>query len=1784
MPAQLNFYKEFPGKPLNIPFEESGVPYVKFKLRKAIKDQDRIYNKAIDYYITHYFPEFYRNMKDPDFDGDNTYYNQLRETLREAIRTENPGYATAPPSANHIIVTRLEMERSIAQLRNGMTRRQELPEFQPSLEFFNKKNNVDSSIISQTEIQLEHILTDIDLFGATMKQFGEQKDNYNGAVPLGGINFNFLGSDVSKVITVILREVLKDVEAALGESYRPEDGDVLTIYFSNRTGPAEDASPKPSPPPDPLGIFDGFKIAIAGITYSAGITGGTDFLKVGYFSLMKYKKRFRDPLTLKTLQRYKEVLEQASESQASGKPFPMFEFLSETLPDQIQTDLNNGDFFSFPTPNDRNNNDNNALLQEAIRLGLIDITDTSELEEGLRALTTEELTQLRTAVEDNPELAEKVYQEEKKKNLETGINIAHNIERAFEIGPLAMFEHCSALDKILEKIGLKALAKEALICLTFGINFEISRIAAAVGNVMEEELLSRPSVDPQTFDIFKIKGDLWKTILDIILNSLQQALIALIKELTEMLKEACNLNNPRATDYGDTNLADLINDNYLDPLAGVNPFGYGNDNNNPLGNLGMPPDDVIKYLSDLSSILSSIDICMLLTDIDSVSDELLDRIIEFNLGYSDAHVSTNLVDVSSVVEFFTLLGSIVDVTDLCNEIINDLSLLNQDNICLDIGQLSAGEMDNIENLLDIIENGFTDEPVVYNFDCPDAENYISDPTITRLIPETLSTMVELVEMQFIYSVDSIKNVLLEPAVSRANARGLKGESAFQTAIKSVEGANDWPELPKVGEDALAAIMSQLSDVAEGTEDIREALGACLFDVPGLLNPDLRDFATAIDILMEILTSPEIKDAIDNITDKADQLTQGDGPAVMTYHFNEEFYSKFVDYINIETADWGRLSTTPSLTQYHIENRFKYVTSDFTNTNRVMFSFPDIAPPRDMSSTQVGAPATTEAALDCLDQTQIDQVLDMGGSVPQGRGCPGTTHAPEPYMDIAQQRIELKYPLYGSTQEAEPSIFKLDDLFTTTTGEQFQTDMFLSTSLEPVSYTLDPFVDALANTSDPVGNITAEQRYFPLAYGFLVDQVFDYYAVNGIFDAATLQSLNFFHDNANCAADDVADLLDVSGVFAQMQKEYLEEACNDSPPSSRERMREVIKFGMFLLLVQVHVAEFVLKNIFVFGAVKMDELFAKPFVVSYMRDQVALSMKNYFSRLVETGEEEKINAVKDALVDMFNRMMQRPSTVANGGLMDLDNNIVFPFGTVFLKPTGMATLGPNTPTATFDDILDYLTVYRIQSCMGTPGSPGPTSNAVKNSLPISRQKSMEEIFLNSMPVVDAANTVAAGTGADLGVEFFENRLKQKSGIVMTKSWFKASVQEQLPCRDQVQIDQILSFGGNVPMGHGCEGTTHGPPDAEHGGDGYVPPPPPELTQDDSIRYQCYMYVDSMAEFDLPWVPAAGSKNDPAPAPTPAKKAIKLFEIELDKVSDLENYSLSAVKKRGVLSAAEMRFILDNETYQDYFTNVFDAEVIGILPILQNFYLTTRYFKDIRKAMRSTKNQVLDILNSTMANADSYDATPNLQRRGSRQAAGVDGPDAEALARDFILKMLIKTPIDIIKGIMQLIDPHVVISKFIKHGTADVFNMIQSQLRQIDLPSPGDEGLDDSAPFADGADGGDAFVAILCLLQYLMENPPNFPPPPDFIDNETGFPPGGDGADPPPENFFPRISEDGVDFLGTGMGMLMMPPTPLGLIYLLLSLINFDTEQPNIDVQVDFGPNQTNAGDAGGPSEC
>jgi hypothetical protein len=155
------------------------------------------------------------------------------------------------------------------------------------------------------------------------------------------------------------------------------------------------------------------------------------------------------------------------------------------------------------------------------------------------------------------------------------------------------------------------------------------------------------------------------------------------------------------------------------------------------------------------------------------------------------------------------------------------------------------------------------------------------------------------------------------------------------------------------------------------------------------------------------------------------------------------------------------------------------------------------------------------------------------------------------------------------------------------------------------------------------------------------------------------------------------------------------------------------------------------------------------------------------------------------------------------------------------------------------------------------------------------------------------------------------------------------------------------------------------------------------------------------------------------------------------------------------------------------------------------------------------------------------------------------------------MLIKTPIDILKGLVELVDPHVAISKVIKTGSGFAFNQVIGALDQAiqtaelnqkiadatqDLPIPG-------GPIEPNLNGEDLLMLLLCIVDLSIKQ--GMQAAVDASDDDDD-----DGRPAIPENFFPRISVDGIDFTGTVSGMLMMPPSPLGLIYLLLELLKND----------------------------
>jgi hypothetical protein len=267
----------------------------------------------------------------------------------------------------------------------------------------------------------------------------------------------------------------------------------------------------------------------------------------------------------------------------------------------------------------------------------------------------------------------------------------------------------------------------------------------------------------------------------------------------------------------------------------------------------------------------------------------------------------------------------------------------------------------------------------------------------------------------------------------------------------------------------------------------------------------------------------------------------------------------------------------------------------------------------------------------------------------------------------------------------------------------------------------------------------------------------------------------------------------------------------------------------------------------------------------------------------------------------------------------------------------------------------------------------------------------------------------------------------------------------------------------------------------------------------------------------------------------------------------------------LTSPEMETLAADAAYQQYFSTTFNKDLIAFVPIIQNFFLTGKYFQTINESFYSSNALALEILLSTIRNNDNYKKEPNLRRvpptLASQSAANTDPAGA---ARDFILKMVIMTPINILKGICELLDPHIGITKLIKKVTGYAFGELAeimnepaegiNETRKAMIAETEGEESDAYKNFR-GINGDDLLKFILCILEMLMT---------------TGLEAADAMADIPlPPNFFPAIKRDGVDFTGKVSGLLMMPPTPFGLIYLLLGLINFG-DQETVDVLEETPP--------------
>ena len=269
------------------------------------------------------------------------------------------------------------------------------------------------------------------------------------------------------------------------------------------------------------------------------------------------------------------------------------------------------------------------------------------------------------------------------------------------------------------------------------------------------------------------------------------------------------------------------------------------------------------------------------------------------------------------------------------------------------------------------------------------------------------------------------------------------------------------------------------------------------------------------------------------------------------------------------------------------------------------------------------------------------------------------------------------------------------------------------------------------------------------------------------------------------------------------------------------------------------------------------------------------------------------------------------------------------------------------------------------------------------------------------------------------------------------------------------------------------------------------------------------------------------------------------------SNLEETGFSV----GYMDTNKINIIANNESYKEYFSTTFNQDLITAVPLIHNLYLTTKYFPEIQDVFLGPKNTALDLLMYTIAGDDILPIEPNLSRPASQAAiAAANGMSPEDYGLNtgkFILKMLIQTPISILKGLVELIDPHVMITKLIKTGSAHGF---QTAAKVLNEPAKIiNERLQNELELESDLTGRNLMTLILCLADYGFEQ------------GDAGIAAAlaGENIDLP-GNFFPDVSMKGIDFTGTVSGMLMIPPTPLGLLYLLLELVKSEIDGITINV--------------------
>ena len=566
------------------------------------------------------------------------------------------------------------------------------------------------------------------------------------------------------------------------------------------------------------------------------------------------------------------------------------------------------------------------------------------------------------------------------------------------------------------------------------------------------------------------------------------------------------------------------------------------------------------------------------------------------------------------------------------------------------------------------------------------------------------------------------------------------------------------------------------------------------------------------------------------------------------------------------------------------------------------------------------------------------------------------------------------------------------------------------------------------------------------------------------------------------------MFDADGIIDQMKKEFAAAACFDGG-SSKDKVRNSLYFGFINMLIQATIDEFIISNIVVLTALDITDVLDPRYP---FREILTNQVVGSISKAILDGNPN----IEVEIFNYFDRRARRPSTIEAGG---------------FTHSFSPSTVVPGFESPSFPlnniDLLRFLVEERLGYRWGDQNERS-TLQTIRNVIdPDSKAKSFQDIFLQDV-LWGASLPDQPDSSADPDQVQTPAELEAFIQSLGPDEHYHTNLNNPhyIPTRHR-NIDNINNDGQHSPDG---EYGPHNHPTVPALSDS-IPAPigiteiPPDPQDPGSAVFSTLLALH----------------EDPAEGRI-TLKLLEAFHAE----RTLMSWTYPDAIKDDLQQKFE--FIKEQPDYQEFFHQAFNIHTCFMVPLMHNLFLSNKYFPRVRGSFVSVRKAIINMFNMTEATS----RPPLLEPRDagfSNTLANNGQQDMGSMAAEIFLKFLRETPIQILKGLVELIDPHVAISKIIKDVTGSVFVELAKGI-QASLPAP----LKDK-----GITGEDVLGFIFCLYNIANASSSVM---------TTAASPVADAGDSP--LFGPKLEVSGLDFTGTVTGMFMIPPSPLGLVYLLI----------------------------------